>query len=381
MTPLALYLHIPFCTRKCPYCDFHSRETNPVPEARYVRAVIQELDLWRARADLDDRPLHSLFFGGGTPSRFSPGAIDTLLTAIRDRWSLEPDCEITLEANPESVSPDRLAGYQAAGVNRLSLGVQALDRDRLALLGRIHDVAGAQRAFLAARAAGFDNIGLDLIYATPGHSPNLWRRELAEAMAWGPDHLSCYSLTLEPGTPFAQQHPGEPVMGEIGLALFELTREILAGQGWMPYEISNFSRPGYTCAHNRNYWEFGDYLGVGCAAHGKLTAPDGTIRRTEGTVEVEDYLARLEGGGSPWITDRILPRQEAAAECLMMGLRQTVGLDRSRHARLAGEDITVLKQAELALLVAEGLAILTRNRLALTPRGIALTDSILLRLL
>ncbi|MBF0425857.1 MAG: radical SAM family heme chaperone HemW [Magnetococcales bacterium] len=383
--PLALYLHIPFCTRKCPYCDFYSRAgITPEKETAYIDALLRELFHWRQHLQTDPRPLGSVFFGGGTPSLLSVASITRILNTIRTLWPLAPEAEITLEANPDSATQQRLEGYRAAGVNRLSLGVQAFDHKRLHLLGRIHSVEAARQALRAARAAGFDNLGLDLIYATPGHTLAAWQEELAEAMSWNPEHISCYTLTLEPDTPFARQHAQTLPEEEIALELFQATRGILAEQGWPPYEISNFAKPGRHCRHNSNYWTFGDYLGVGAAAHGKLTrldTPTPQVYRTGNPADIAAYVNALRPGSPSPIRETFQTRDETAADALIMGLRQEIGLERPLYQWIKGIDIVTEKSRQLDPLRAAGWIDHTPERLFLTPRGVVLADTILASLL
>ncbi|MBF0177505.1 MAG: radical SAM family heme chaperone HemW [Magnetococcales bacterium] len=382
--PLGLYLHIPFCSRKCFYCDFTSIATPAPPEQVYVAALLRELVLWRERLAFDSRPLLTVYFGGGTPSLLSAASVANIMATIRSLWTLPPEAEVTLEANPDSVTPFRLAGYRAAGINRLSLGIQAFSPDRLALLGRIHTVAAARAAIHAARAAGFTNLSLDLIYATPGQTLMAWQEELAEAMAWHPEHLSCYSLTLEPGTPLADSHGAEMPAEELALEMFLITRDMLARRGWQPYEISNFAQPGQFSRHNCHYWEFGDYIGAGVAAHGKLTSIAATnlqIRRTRNHGSVTSYVESLREGRLPLDLDVLLSRDEAAADALVMGLRQSMGLDRRRYRVLKGVDIVVEKGTCLAPMREAGWIDYGSERIFLTPQGVCIADSIMAELL
>lgn len=278
LPPLALYAHFPWCTRKCPYCDFNSVATaEEIPEQTYIAALLADLDCdLRATGG---RPLTSIYFGGGTPSLFSPLAITRLLTAIRDRVAVEADAEITLEANPGTVTGESLAGYHVAGVNRLSFGVQSLRDPMLARIGRIHDAAGARAAVAAARAAGFTNINIDLMFGLPGDDVAGAIKDLEQALAWSPEHLSWYQLTLEPNTEFGRRPPMLPDDDTIA-EIHDRGVALLAAQGYRAYEVSAFASSGRESRHNLNYWRFGDYLGIGAGAHGKLTAPDKTILRT-----------------------------------------------------------------------------------------------------
>jgi oxygen-independent coproporphyrinogen-3 oxidase len=275
--PLSLYIHIPWCVRKCPYCDFNSHAGQPVEEA-YVEALVA--DLATETGKVSERPLGSIFFGGGTPSLFSSAAISRILDAVRAQLPFADDIEITLEANPGTVDAGHFAGYRAAGVNRLSIGVQSLDDIMLQRLGRIHTASEAREAFHIARAAGFDNINLDLMYGLPGQSPGMAMDDLRQAIALGPEHLSWYQLTLEPNTAFHAMPPpaipDDEMLGEIA----ESGVHLLAGEGYAQYEVSAYASGGHRCRHNLNYWQFGDYIGIGAGAHGKLTVTgEGIVRR------------------------------------------------------------------------------------------------------
>ncbi|NGZ25558.1 MAG: radical SAM family heme chaperone HemW [Magnetococcales bacterium] len=381
--PLSLYVHFPYCVRKCPYCDFASRASRQIPEQVYLTALGRELSLWRQELATDARPLHSIFLGGGTPSLFSPASIATLLGWIGEHWSLEEGCEITIEANPESLTLDKLAGYHQAGVNRLSLGVQSLLDERLKQLHRPHDVATAIRAMAWGRQAGFTNINLDLIYATPGQSLSDWQGELAMAIALQPDHLSCYTLTLEEGTPFFAAHEqGElPVLGEEEeLLLFSHTRQWLTQQGMPPYEISNFCRPGFQCRHNLNYWNYGDYLGLGAAAHGKWTSQQGIIHRTVNIHHDQPYMASLMAGTGGRQSKEILTPREAGAETLIMGLRLHQGIHLAHYQRHAGISLWQAHGKTLEELLQDGLLQLAKEQLSLTENGVKLANLVLAKL-
>ena len=293
--PLALYIHFPWCVRKCPYCDFNSHATrDELPEAAYIDALLTDLEqelpfVW-------GRTVHSVFMGGGTPSLFSPDAIERLLAGVRARLPLKPDAEITLEANPGTVEQARFDGYREAGVNRLSIGVQSLDPAQLRTLGRIHSAGEARHAAAAARRAGFDNLNLDLMFGLPEQAPGEALDDLDAVIALQPDHLSWYQLTLEPNTLFHARPPALPdddtrwTMQEQGLAR-------LRAQGYAQYEVSAFAREGRRCRHNLNYWRFGDYLGIGAGAHGKLSDAAGQriVRRWKKR-HPKDYLAAASDG-------------------------------------------------------------------------------------
>ncbi len=309
--PLALYVHMPWCVKKCPYCDFNSHGVRgtPPPYAEYVDALLADLDgdLADFGPALDSRPIASVFFGGGTPSLFSPALIDQFLASARQRLSFARDCEITLETNPGTVEHGRFEGYLEAGVNRLSLGVQSFDDDKLRRLGRIHSAAEAENAVRLARGAGFANINLDLMYALPKQTLAGALDDVAHAVALAPTHISHYQLTLEPGTAFAVHPPPLPD-DDAAWDMQEACQARLAASGFAQYEVSAYAQPGRRCVHNLNYWAFGDYLGIGAGAHGKITAPgtDGqslAIRRRWKTRQPLAYIrnaptaARLAGDG------------------------------------------------------------------------------------
>jgi oxygen-independent coproporphyrinogen-3 oxidase len=306
--PLALYVHFPWCVRKCPYCDFNSHPLRgDVPEGDYVAALLRDLD-YELR-ERDARSLTSIFFGGGTPSLFSGRALGALLDAFAARFSFAADIEVTLEANPGTAEIRHFRDYRAAGINRLSLGIQSLDDAQLQRLGRIHGSSEARAAVRLARDAGFDNINLDLMYALPQQTPPQAEADLRAALALAPEHLSYYQLTLEPNTAFAAQPP--PLPDDDDAWTMQLAGQaLLADHGYGQYEVSAYARPGRQCRHNRNYWEFGDYLGIGAGAHGKLTDAR-TVRRRWKTRSPVAYLQNARTpqrvGGDETVTAGQLP--------------------------------------------------------------------------
>ena len=287
LPPLALYAHIPWCVRKCPYCDFNSHErTGDLPEREYVAKLIADLEA--LLPSVWGRRVVSIFIGGGTPSLFSPEAIDALLSGIRARITVEPIAEITLEANPGTVEAARFRGFRAAGVNRISVGVQSFDERMLGALGRIHSAEEAKRGVEAALAS-FDNVNLDVMYGLPDQSLAMAQSDIRSALAIGVPHVSAYQLTIEPNTAFYSRPPSLPdhdASADMQLAV----EELLAGAGYEHYETSAFARPGHRCKHNLNYWEFGDYLGIGAGAHGKVSFPD-RVTRHERIKQPRDYMA------------------------------------------------------------------------------------------
>jgi len=315
LPPLALYVHIPWCVRKCPYCDFNSHERGgALPEQAYVQKLTSDLE--ELLPSVWGRRLVSVFIGGGTPSLFSPDSIDALLSAVRARMVLEPDAEITLEANPGTVEAGRFRGFRDAGVNRISVGVQSFDRAMLARLGRIHSAAEARRAIDAALES-FDNVNLDLMYGLPAQTLEMARADLAQGLSCGVPHLSAYQLTIEPNTVFWRERPALPEHDRCADMQVEI-EETLAEAGYQHYETSAFARPGMRCRHNLNYWEFGDYLGIGAGAHGKVSFPD-RITRHERAKQPAQYM---EGAATK---ESIVSVKELPFEFMLNALRLVDG--------------------------------------------------------
>ncbi len=365
--PLSLYVHIPWCVQKCPYCDFNSHALRDgLPEAEYVAALIADLE--SALPLIWGRRIVSVFLGGGTPSLLSAEALDTLLTAIRTRLPLVHDAETTLEANPGTVEADKFAAFRAAGVNRLSLGIQSFDPAQLKALGRIHDAAQARRA--AARAAHhFDNFNLDLMYGLPGQTVEQALADVEQALAFAPTHLSCYQLTVEPNTAFAVSPPALPDPDRCA-DMQDAIEARLAEAGFVHYETSAFARPERQCRHNLNYWTFGDYLGIGAGAHGKLTLHDGKaweVRRQMRWKQPKQYLAGV-AAGQPLQDEFSVGAADLPFEFMMNALRLNEGFDAALfEARTAQPLIvveTILRRAE-----DEGLLVREAGRIAPTPRG------------
>ena len=320
LPPLGLYIHLPWCERKCPYCDFNSHEAGDIPQRAYVDALLADLEHDLPLAG--GRAVASLFIGGGTPSLFAPESIHRLLDGIAARLELAPDLEATMEANPGSSEAARFRGYREAGINRLSLGVQSFDDDCLTALGRVHDSGQARAAIAMARRAGFDNFNIDLMHGLPGQQLDAALADLREAAGFEPPHLSWYQLTIEPNTKFYSRPPALPpeeVLGDIQ----DAGERLLDAAGYRSYEVSAYARPGFECRHNLNYWTFGDYLGIGAGAHGKISAPDGHIRRYHKTRVPEAYLCAT--AGSHTSGTRLLSPEDVVGEFMMNALRLSDG--------------------------------------------------------
>lgn len=362
--PLSLYVHVPWCVRKCPYCDFNSHEARgEVPQADYAAALIADLE--SALPLIWGRPVVSIFFGGGTPSLLAPETVDAFLAAVRARTQLQPDAEITLEANPGTVEAGNFAALRAAGINRLSLGIQSFDDRHLAALGRIH---GGDEARAAARLAGehFPTFNLDLMYGLPGQSLEEALADVDAALAFAPPHLSCYQLTLEPNTRFAAEPPPGLPENDACADMQEAIEAKLAAAGYDNYETSAFARPGHRCRHNLNYWHFGDYLGIGAGAHSKLTLHDRVLRQ----MRWKHPAAYLEqtGRGAPLQEEHEVAADALPFEFMMNALRLADGFPPALfEARTARPLAAVLPQLRSA--VAGGLLDLGPERIAPTPRG------------
>lgn len=377
--PLGLYIHWPFCRSKCPYCDFNSHVRAGIDQPRWRDALLAEMAYWAERTR--GRPLASIFFGGGTPSLMPPDTVAALIAQARALWpSLEAEPEITLEANPTSVEADKLAGFRAAGVNRVSLGVQALADESLRFLGREHSAGEALAAVALARAL-FPRLSFDLIYARPGQSVAAWREELGRALEHAADHLSVYQLTIEPGTAFQNAVwrgdfalPPEDTQA----ALFEATQTVLADAGLPAYEISNHAAPGQACRHNLIYWRYEDYIGIGPGAHGRLALPQGRVAtRAHRAPEIWlDRVAAKGQGGHPPVP---IDPDEARIERLMMGLRLVEGVDRRRPD--LPDPCDALDPTAIARLGEAGFLEVTPDRLRATAQGRQRLDAVLAALL
>ncbi|WP_434054538.1 MAG: radical SAM family heme chaperone HemW [Roseibium sp.] len=369
-----IYIHWPFCAAKCPYCDFNSHVRHqPVDQARFAAAFERELSYF---ADLTrGKTVESIFLGGGTPSLMEPATVERLLTAVANRWTLKDDVEISLEANPSSVEADRFRGYRAAGVNRVSLGVQSLHDQDLKLLGRLHDAATARAAVETARET-FPRLSFDLIYARPGQTLTEWTGELNEAISLAADHLSLYQLTIEHGTPFYALHQaGKLKMPDPDLAaeFFELTQDVTAGAGLPAYEVSNHARPGAECRHNLVYWRYGDYVGVGPGAHGRVSV--GATRLATSTERhPETWLESVENAGHGLIENAGLNEEEQGDEYLLMGLRLKEGIDLGRYETFSHRAVDPRR---LKALLEHGMVEeIGENRVRATREGFFVLDAV-----
>jgi len=375
MSGFGIYVHWPFCAAKCPYCDFNSHVRTRIDETGWVEAIGRELE-WTAAKQGDARPIvETIFFGGGTPSLLQGASVARTLDAIARLWRTANDLEVTLEANPASADAARFADYRAAGVNRLSLGVQALNDKDLKLLGRLHDVAEAKAALNLAMTT-FARVSLDLIYARPAQTVAEWRAELREALAFETEHLSLYQLTIEPATPFYGLHKSGTLKipdEELAAELFEVTQELTASAGRPAYEISNHARPGAEARHNLLYWRYGSYAGVGPGAHGRLDV-GGTRVATQSEKLPERWREKVRRDGHGMVETSEVSRGDAAHEHLLMNLRLTEGIDLAAYRARWG---TAPSEERIAALREDGLVAVNGERLSATPRGRLLLNRVI----
>lgn len=357
LPPLSLYLHFPWCVAKCPYCDFNSHAlSGELPAADYVSALIAELN--QQPQSLMQRPLVSIFLGGGTPSLFPPDEMQRLLNEVRSRFTLAPDCEITMEANPGALEHAAFGAYRSAGINRLSLGVQSFSDAALVKLGRVHNSADVYAAYSEARKAGFDNINLDVMYALPGQTAELAQQDIACAIALEPEHISCYHLTLEPNTVFYARPPAGLPDDDKCWDMQQAAAVMLESAGYRNYEVSAWGRPGRQSRHNLNYWNFGDYLGLGAGAHGKITSLSG-VRRQRRMAHPRAYLENASGGNA-LVAEDTVTAAELVFEFMLNGMRLREGTTMGRFEAatgLPGESL------EPALVMAEERGLLQRDGL------------------
>lgn len=369
-----VYVHWPFCLSKCPYCDFNSHVRHGgIDQSRYLQAYLREIESMAARTP--GRTVSTIFFGGGTPSLMQPETVAAILDGIGRHWSVAPDVEVTLEANPTSVEAERFRGFRAAGVNRVSLGVQALDDAALKELGRLHTAEEALKAVAIARSV-FDRYSFDLIYARPGQTPEAWAQELRRAIAEAAEHLSLYQLTIEADTPFFALHKSGKLVtpsDDIARELYDMTQEICGAAGLSAYEISNHARPGAESRHNLVYWRGDEYAGIGPGAHGRIEQ-DGRRYATATEKRPESWLMRVDALGHGLVVDEVLTREERADEYLLMGLRLAEGIDPQRYEALSGRP---LDQKRIAILLAEGAVETTaKGRLRVTQAAFPILDAV-----
>ena len=363
LPPLSLYIHIPWCVRKCPYCDFNSHEAKgEIPELAYIQALA--MDLEAALPLIWGRKVYSVFFGGGTPSLLSAQGVDTILSTVRALLRPESDAEITLEANPGTFEAEKFRAFRAAGVNRLSIGIQSFNPAHLKALGRIHDDRQARAAIEIAQQC-FDNINLDLMYALPGQTLQMAQQDLQSALSFAPQHLSAYHLTIEPNTLFYRYPPPLPD-DDLSAEMQIMIEELLNGHGYVHYETSAFAKPGKQSRHNLNYWRFGDYLGIGAGAHSKLSLPDKIIRQVR-YKQPKAYLENV-GQGQAIQEEHVIPREDLGFEFMMNALRLNGGFAVSLFKERTGLPISAIER-QLALAESRGLIERDHQRIAPTLLG------------
>jgi oxygen-independent coproporphyrinogen III oxidase len=378
--PFSLYIHIPYCISKCPYCDFNSHVVAEIPERQYVNALGQELRGYGESADWQRRPVQSIFFGGGTPSTFAPASIGKLLTQVAAMFPVQADCEITLEANPGTMDRENFHGYHDAGVNRISVGVQSFQPHLLKFLGRAHSAQDARHALQLVREAGFENFSLDLIYANPGQSLRDLEADLNEALAFQPPHLSAYNLTFEEGTPFHHEYRAgriKPLSEELEIAMATLVEDKLRDAGLGRYEISNYARYGAHARHNVNYWRSGDYLGLGAGAHSYKSLDGRPVfsRRWSNEKNPGRYMQLIGDNGYATVDREEIDWTKAAAEFMFMGLRMTEGVSAQVFASRFGSAPRSL-YPQLANWLEGELMEDKNGYLRLTHKGLLLANSI-----
>lgn len=375
--PISLYIHIPFCLKKCLYCDFNSFANAPVTREEYVDLLVREMEL-RAGEFPEQMVAPTLYFGGGTPSLLSLEEVERLIEAAARLFRLEDGVEITLEANPGTVTREKLEGYRAAGVNRLSIGVQSFHDPLLARIGRVHDSAEALSAVEAARAAGFDNLGIDLIHTLPGETLEMWEDDLRRCVDLAPEHISAYALILEEGTPLhGEAEKGRLVLPEeeAAVEMLELTADFLVAAGYQHYEISNFALPGRRSRHNQVYWRRGSYLGFGAGAHSLLRRETGDLRWGN-SESLTEYRERVSAGHFPNEDGQLVAPREAMSEFMFLGLRMLEGVDMREFSREFGATVTDVWPGVAAGLCREGLLIDDDTFLRLSRRGLLLANRV-----
>lgn len=378
--PFSLYVHIPYCVSKCPYCDFNSHVVPVIPEDVYTEALITELDYYETTGAWAQRTIQSIFFGGGTPSTFHPASIDRILNCLATRFHLDPESEITLEANPGTVDGSHLSGYRAGGVNRISVGIQSFQPRLLKFLGRAHSADEAKEALGVVREAGFENFSLDLIYATPGQTLGELSADLEAALSFASAHLSAYNLTIEEGTPFHREFSAgrlQLLNEEEEIAMAELIESRLTSAGFQRYEISNYARPGFHSRHNLNYWRSGDYLGIGAGAHSYRKGTDSTVygHRWWNEKNPGHYMSKIQTPGQAVVEREQADLPKAAGEFMFSGLRLIDGIDLDAFSARFGKSALEL-YPQIWDWLSEGFMEQDGDRLRLTRRGLLVANSI-----
>jgi oxygen-independent coproporphyrinogen III oxidase len=382
--PFSVYVHLPYCAKRCPYCDFNTYVVHQIPEERYVASLLREAEYAAAQPAWTGRRVSTVFFGGGTPSLFSPSSVDAILAAFDRLWGIEEAPEITLEANPGSLEgggEEKLRGFRAAGVTRISFGSQSFNAKHLATLGRIHSAAETHDAFAAARRAGFEHLSCDLIYGVPGQTVAEWRGDLETAIALGTSHVSAYCLTYEDGTPMTGMKKAGLVTAadeDTELDMFRLAREKLPAAGLSQYEVSNYARPGFESRHNVAYWTWRDYLGLGAGAHGFSKGSGESWGRRYANVRLpEIYMSASQGR---WhATEESLSREMAMAEYLLVGLRLSAGVDASVFEQTFGCTLEAAAP-KLESFAARGVLTRSGDVVTLTERGLEIADTVISQL-
>ncbi len=376
---MLIYVHVPFCAHKCPYCDFNSHVRRAPDWRRYTAALIAELEWRLAQPQWHGRQATTLYFGGGTPSLAPVALVAEVMATLMRHRVLADDAEVSLEANPGSLDGDKLDGWRAAGVNRLSIGVQSVDAAQLRWLERIHSAEEGVAAVALAHARGWENVGVDLIYGLPNQSLAQWQRQLTAVMALQPAHFSCYQLTVEEGTPLARRHAAAPYPlphQEQAAEMLLWTRSALAEAGWPAYEVSNYARAGMACRHNDGYWRYADYLAIGAGACGKYDCPDGGVVRYSNLRHPESYMARVEQGGDPAAERERRNRCEAAAEAVWLGLRRSDGIANAPFASRFGAAPLARFARALQPWLRRGVVTADAETVRLTEQGLLLADAV-----
>lgn len=370
---LGIYVHVPFCVRKCGYCDFLSGAGNEEERKSYIEALIGEIRSYKEFAKA--YRVSTVFIGGGTPSCLEGGQIRGIMEAVRETFDLEKRPEITIEMNPGTVTEEKLAAFKESGVNRLSIGLQSVDNANLKMLGRIHTREDFERSFNLARKAGFDNINLDLISSIPGQNVESWKEELCQAAAFEPEHISVYQLILEEGTAFYEKYAGHPELlpdEETSRSIYEVTGEVLEEMGYEQYEISNYAKPGKTCRHNLKYWERSDYLGLGLGAASMVRNI-----RMDNTRDMKEYLEKSTQPKTMRKNVQFIEEPQQMEEFMFLGLRKTRGISKKEFHRLFGREIELVYEKALKKLLEAGLLAEKKDRLYLSKEGVLLSNGVL----